>query len=163
MFCSVLPGSRSAAGADAAVAATAVSAAMTANRAPRAVARPVGPLAASMAARTGTAGQAVALRAHATPAVTAALSGHRAASARDAHSNAITGTSVPPVAICSEMTGEATANAVFLTAAAPAPPRIRNPAKIPAIPAKLNHSRGLPAQPDSPAAFGNPKTAISGS
>jgi hypothetical protein len=94
-FRSAPPGSRRAAGAAAPIATAPVSVARTENRTAHALAR----VTASVAARTGTAGQAVALSAQAMPVVTAAARGvSLAASARDIHSRVITGTSVPPVA-----------------------------------------------------------------
>ena len=75
-------------------------------------------VAASVAARTGTAGQAVALSAQAMPLVMAVAPGLSvAASAKDAHSAAMTGTSVLPLATWSDTTGEASANAVSRRAA----------------------------------------------
>jgi hypothetical protein len=125
-FCSVEPGARSAAGADAVIAATAVSAETRANPAAA-----LGSLrAASIAARTGTAGQAITLSAQATPTVTPArraarAAGPRAASASARQSRAMTGMSVPPVATCRDKTGEAIANATERSAAALVWPGIR--------------------------------------
>jgi len=158
-FRSTEPGSRSAAGAHAAIAAIAVSSVISANR--RASAAVL--LAASTAAITRTAGHAVALSAQAIPVVTAAPAGLREPSARDTHSSAITGTSVPPVVTCSEMTGEASAKAVSRSARRPPAPVMANARKNPADPATVSHSRGSPAQPGRPAAAGSPKTVISGS
>ncbi len=170
-FCNALPGSRSTAGAHAAIAATAVSAARTAKRPARALPR----VTASVAASTGRAGQAVALRAHAMPMATADVRGARVEcagsggvkTARDRHSSAITGTSVPPVATCSDMTGEASAKTVLRSAVRPGASRAaaasRNARYSTAAPVRFSHSRGLPAQPVRPVACGSPKAAISGS
>jgi hypothetical protein len=124
-FCSALPGSRSTAGAHAAIAATAARTARTAKRPACALPR----VTAIVAASTGRAGQAVALRAQAMPVATAAVRGARAEragviragvmTARDRHSSAITGTSVPPVATWSDMTGEARAKTVLRSAVCP--------------------------------------------
>jgi hypothetical protein len=163
-FCSAEPGSRSAAGAAAAIAAMAVSAETKENRAAAFGSR----RAASIAARTGTAGQAVTLSAQATPTATparrdAGADGARAVSASATHSSAMTGTSVPPVATCRDRTGEAIANAADRSASALVWPGIRKARYTPAAPPRASHSRGLPAQPTRPAAFGSPKTAINGS
>jgi hypothetical protein len=168
-FCSVEPGERSAAGADAAIAAMATSTEVRANRAAAFGSR----RAASITAMTGMAGQAVTLSAQAippaTPAVIPARHGRRAcrgagqASASVTQSAAMTGMSVSPVATCRDRTGEAIAMAAHRSVSAVARSGIRSASQTPAAPARASHSRGLPAQPVSPAAPGSPKAAISGS
>ena len=157
-FWTVASALNSAAGAAAAIAATAVTAAVVVNRQPTRVLR-----AASSAAMTGTAGQAMAFSAHAMPAARAARRGARSASASATHSNAITGRSVPPVASGSASTGEASASAVLRSACRGGAQGMRNARYTPAVPARASHSLGLAGQPVRPAAFGSPKTAISGS
>jgi hypothetical protein len=158
-FWTVAPAWNSAAGAAAAIAATAVTAAVVVNRQPTRVPR----AAASSAAMTGTAGQPKAFSAHAMPAARAARRGARSASASATHSNAITGRSVPPVASGSASTGEASASAVLRSACRGGAQGMRNARYTPAVPARASHSLGLAGQPVRPAAFGSPKTAISGS
>jgi hypothetical protein len=179
-FCSALSGSSSSAGAQAVMAATAVSAARTAKRPACALPR----VTAIVAASTGRAGHAVALRAQARPVATAEARGARVGwagragrvgvkTARDRHSSAITGTSVPPVVTCSAMTGEASAKTVLRSAVRPGASRSaaasRNARYRAAAPVRVSQNRGSPAQPGrtppppAPTACGSPKAAMSGS
>jgi hypothetical protein len=151
------------AGAVAATSAVVVMPAVTANL----VAARAPSLAASIAAMTGRAGQAVALMAHAAPRAMAAASRtrrgrrHPTVQASVRLSSASTGRSVSPVVSGRASTGEPKANAVLRSAL----PGLasRNAATRAAAAVMPIQSLGLPPAPGRPAAAGRPKIAIAGS
>jgi len=126
--------------------------------------------AASIAVKTGTAGQAVAFMAHATPSAAAALISPdgRAISARVRNISAMTGGSVIPTASGNAITGEAAMNTVDSSTSYRQPSQCRcgaatlNAAKINAMDTAVSHTRGSPNRPCAPSAFGIPNTAMTG-
>jgi len=125
---------------------------------------------ASIAVKTGTAGQAVAFMAAATPrAATALISPDgRAISARVRNISAMTGGSVMPRASGNAIIGEAAMNTVDSSTPCRQPSQCRcgaatlNAAKIKAMDTAVSQTRGSAARPCAPSAFGIPNTAITG-
>ena len=125
---------------------------------------------ASIAANTGTAGQAVAFIAHATPSAAAARNNPdgRAISARVRSISAMTGGSVMPTASGNAITGEAAKKTVDSKMLYRHESQCRcgaatmNAAQIRAMETAVSHSRGSPNRPVTPSAFGMPKTAMTG-
>jgi hypothetical protein len=162
VFWTSAPGANTAAGAVATATAIAVLAVMAANLT---AARPPC-LTASVAARIGSAGQAVALMAQATPSAIAATGwspgrrGCAAVPARARLSSASTGRSVSPVVSGSASTGEPKASAARRNA--PRGRAMRNAAARTIAVVMPSQSLGLPAAPCSPAAAGNPKIVMAG-
>ena len=125
---------------------------------------------ATAAANTGTAGQAVAFIAHATPRATAARNSPdgRAISARVRSISAITGGSVIPTASGNAITGEAAKNTVDSRVSCRHSAQRRcgaatvNAAQISAIDTAVSHSRGSANRPEAPSALGSPNTAMTG-
>ena len=126
--------------------------------------------AASIAPRTGTAGQAVAFMAHATPRATAArytLDG-RAIRARVRNISAITGGSVMPTASGNAITGEAAMKMVDSSTLYRHQVQCRcgaataNATQISAMEVAVSQSLGSANKPDAPRALGSPNTAIRG-
>ena len=128
------------------------------------------PRAASAAANTGIAGQAVAFIAHATPRAMAARSSPdgRAISARVRNISAITGGSVMPTASGNAITGDAAKKTVESVVLRRHESQCRcgaatvNAAQISAMDTAVSHSRGSANRPDAPSALGRPNTAMTG-
>ena len=126
--------------------------------------------AASIAVKTGTAGQAVAFMAHATPRAAAARISPdgRAISASVRNISAITGGSVIPTASGNAITGEAAMNTVDSSTPCRQPSQCRcgaatlNAAKINAMDTAVSHTRGSPNSPVAPSALGIPNSAMTG-
>ena len=126
--------------------------------------------AASIAVNTGTAGQAVAFMAHATPRAPAARirPEGRAISARVRNISAMTGGSVMPTASGNAITGEAAMNTVDSMTLLRQSSQCRcgaaivNAAQINAIDTAVSHTRGSASRPFAPSAFGIPNTAMTG-
>ena len=126
--------------------------------------------AASIAGNTGTAGQAVAFMAHATPSAPAARirPDGRAISARVRNISAMTGGSVIPTASGNAITGEAAMNTVDSMTLLRQSSQCRcgaaivNAAQINAIDTAVSHTRGSASRPFAPSAFGIPNTAMTG-
>ena len=122
------------------------------------------------AANTGTAGQAVAFIAHATPRATAARSSPegRAISASVRNSKAMTGGSVMPTASGNAITGEAAKKTVDSEVSRRHSSQCRcgaatvNAAQISAIDTAVSHTRGSANRPEAPSARGRPNTAMTG-
>jgi hypothetical protein len=125
---------------------------------------------ATAAAKTGTAGQAVAFIAHATPRARAARNSPdgRAISARVRNINAMTGGSVIPTASGNAITGEAAKKTVDSVVLCRHPSHRRcgaatvNAAQISAMDTAVSHSRGSANSPEAPSARGRPNTAMTG-
>ncbi len=123
-------------------------------------------LTASIAARIGSAGQAVALMAQAAPSAMAATGwnpgrrGCAAVPARARLSSASTGRSVSPVVSGSASIGEPKASAARRSA--PRGWAMRNAAARAIAVVMPSQSLGLPAAPCRPAAAGNPKIVMAG-
>jgi hypothetical protein len=126
--------------------------------------------AASIAVKTGTAGQAVAFMAAATPRAAAARyrPDGRAISARVTNISAITGGSVIPTASGNAIIGEAARKTVDSRTPYRHESQCRcgaamaNAAQIKAIEVAVSHTRGSPHRPVAPSAFGMPNTAMTG-
>ena len=126
--------------------------------------------AASIAANTGMAGQAVAFIAHATPRAMAARSSPdgRAISARVRNISAMTGGSVMPTASGNAITGEAAKKTVDSVVLCRHSSQCRcgaatvNAAQISAMDTAVSQSRGSANRPDAPSALGRPNTAMTG-
>ena len=126
--------------------------------------------AASIAAKTGIAGQAVAFIEHATPRATAARTSPdgRAISARVRNSSAMTGGSVMPTASGNAITGEAAKKTVDSKtlyrheSQCRCGAATRNAAQISAMETAVSHSRGSANSPVAPSALGKPNTAMTG-
>ena len=125
---------------------------------------------ATAAANTGTAGQAVAFIAHATPRATAARNSPdgRAISARVRNISAMTGGSVIPTASGNAITGEAAKKTVDSVVLCRHSSQRRcgaatvNAAQISAMDTAVSHSRGSANRPEAPSARGRPNTAMTG-
>ncbi len=156
------------AGAVAAARATAVTADTTANQ----IASRMPSREASMAASTGSTGQAVAFIAHATPMTRPAVTGRdgRMSRASARQSNPSTGGSVMPTASGSAHSGEASASMEYLATDLRQPAHRDAPCGVPrhseatssTAVATASHGLVSPARPGSPAALGSPKTAMTG-
>ena len=126
--------------------------------------------AASIAVNTGTAGQAVAFMAHATPSAPAARirPDGRAISARVRNISAMTGGSVIPTASGNAITGEAARKTVDSVVLCRQGSQRRcgaatvNAAQISAMEVAVSHSLGSPNRPEAPSARGSPNTAMTG-
>jgi hypothetical protein len=126
--------------------------------------------AASIAVKTGTAGQAVAFIATATPRAAAARYSPDgcAISARVRNSSAITGGSVMPTASGNAITGEAARNTVDSSTPWRQSSQCRcgaataNAAQSKPMDTAVSHTRGSPHSPVAPSAFGIPNTAMTG-
>jgi hypothetical protein len=126
--------------------------------------------AASIAVKTGTAGQAVAFMAAATPRAAAARYSPDglAISARVRNISAITGGSVMPTASGNAITGEAAMKTVDSRIPFRQSSQCRcgaataNAAQIKAIDTAVSHTRGSAHRPVAPSALGSPNTAMTG-
>ena len=122
------------------------------------------------AANTGTAGQAVAFIAHATPRATAARNrpDGRAISASVRNISAMTGGSVMPTASGKAITGEAAKKTVDSVVLRRHELQCRcgaatvNAAQISAMDTTVSQSRGSANRPEAPSARGRPNTAMTG-
>src|ERR1035438_3420499 len=166
VFCTNADGFRSAAGASTADRASVTTIVIPVKRqAALAAWRP-----ASIAAKTGMAGQAVAFIAHATPSATAArpMPEGRAISASVRNISAITGGTVMPTASGNAITGEAAMNTVDSSTPCRQESQRRcgaamaNAAQISAIDTAVSHTRGSANRPEAPSALGSPNTAMTG-
>ena len=126
--------------------------------------------AASIAVKTGTAGQAVAFMAAATPRAPAARVSPDglAISARVRNISAMTGGSVIPTASGNAITGEAAMKTVDSSTRCRQSSQCRcgaatlNAAKISAMDTAVSHTRGSPNSPVAPSALGIPNSAMTG-
>jgi hypothetical protein len=126
--------------------------------------------AASIAVKTGTAGQAVAFMAAATARAAAARyrPDGRAISARATNISAMTGGSVIPTASGNAITGEAARNTVDSRTPYRHESQCRcgaamaNATHIKPMDTAVSHTRGSPHRPVAPSAFGMPNTAMTG-
>src|SRR5580700_10617316 len=166
VFCRNAYGSASPAGASKTVSAIAITIVAAAKR----QALLIPSRAASIVVNTGTAGQAVAFIAAATPRAAAARyrPDGRAISASVKNISAITGGSVIPSASGNAITGEAAMNTVDSSTPCRQSSQCRcgaatlNAAKISAMDTAVSHTRGSPNSPVAPSALGIPNSAMTG-